>query len=271
MVCVTHPAVDATLVCTRCGRWHCDACARPLLDAADRGGPRGCCRCDGLLKVAEVRREPDTLVQLLRRPLNSEGAMTLGALAVPTLAVWFGGFIGAFCLLLYAGLLAGYYYQTVEHVARGEEGLPFSVEAMTWDDIAGRLLRGVASLFIAVLPALLWRSFVGEPLAAQVLLLALGIACVPVSILAGVIGRSFWNVVWPPLWWQIVRVAPRSYARLLGVFLAAAVVWGVSLALLLALLPLPVAMLANNLFAVWQASLLGGFLQREAENLGLHY
>lgn len=277
MVCVNHPHTDATLVCTRCGRWLCEACARTVSDGIRQLRVRSCSFCQGVLRAGALPKEPETLTQLLSRPLNLEGALTVGALSLPGLGVGLGGLLGLIFGFIYLAVLAGYYYQLIDHVGRQSEGLPFSSEVLGWGDMSGKLLRGLGSLAVGAGPALLWSHFIGEPWFVALGLLIVGLLLLPASILAGVLTRSGINVIYPPAWLEIIARTPRSYGRLLGRFWASVVIWAGGLWLLaLVLGPVPfllwlVLPLANTFLALSQAALLGGFLQREADALGYQY
>ena len=274
---MNHPEVDATLVCTRCGRWLCAGCARAVSDGLLELKVRTCGFCGGVLRVGELPQEPETLRQLLSRPVNLEGALTVATLSLPGLGVGFGGLLGAVFGFIYLGVLAGYYYQLIDHVGRQSEGLPFSSEVIGWGDMSAKLLRGLGSLAVGCGPALLWSHFIGEPWFVELGLLIAGLMLVPASVLAGVLTRSGINVLYPLGWMEIIARAPRSYGRLLGLFWASVVIWAGALGMLAFLLePIPylpwiVLPLANTFLALGQAALFGGFLQREAAALGYQY
>lgn len=278
-VCVRHPSVAANWTCTRCGRWHCDACVRPISARQEQAlrGPKGCAHCPGLLKQGEQERPIDTLWDLVARPLSIEGALTVGALSVPGIVAALGGLVTFIFAVVYASVLAGFYVQVVAHVAAREEGLPFGSTIQHSGDMVSALLRGVFALAMGFGPGLLlfWMVPLLWPIA--VVLALAGLAVVPASLLSGMLSQSYLDQLWPPSWLPFIRRAPQAYGRLLLEYHGMAVVWLLTM-LLLSWLLAPVYLLgvvavptANTLFAVWHACLLGRFLQREAATFGLRY
>jgi len=271
-VCVRHPEKRARLVCTRCHRWQCDQCARPLTER--EGGPLGCALCAGVLRVGELDRPADSGEQLVWRMLTFEGGVTIVALSMPGFAMAFEGLVGAYFLFIYAGILATYYFQTVEHVGRQRPGLPFSARVMTFGGLIGILLRGFLTFGLCFGPAIVIALGSEGEVLGPVLAFLAGALLMPAAVLAGVVTHAPLNALWPIAWAQVIARAPRSYLRLLGWVYGSTFVWAVVTGILMwALEPVPtlryfVMPLVHTSFAIWQAMLFGRFVQEETGSFG---
>jgi hypothetical protein len=272
-VCVNHPERDAELICSRCDRWSCDACAKPLTELAR--GPLGCPSCDGVLRKGQRESEPDTVRQLVDRAICGEGLLTLVALSVPGLLSGFGGAIGVFFNAVYLSTLGGYCFQLMDHVGRYQSGLPFSSEVVNREQLIGNLFRGALSVVACLGPAL-YVGYHDPDSTLWLALLIIGFLLVPASILSGVLTRSWRNQLWPLVWIQIVAKAPASYLRLVAQLYGSMVLWAMLyLAFAWLFAPLGGAVflvmpLVHTAFAVWLSLLAASFIQREANTFGSH-
>ena len=277
MQCDQHPEAQAFHECSRCGVWHCEACAKRVHAGKVKSAPILVCpRCDGVLRetAKPVLAGKEEASDLLRRPLSGEGALTAVMLAVP---YWFSSApagLGLACSFVYFSCLAGFYFQTVDHIGRGKEGLPFSPSEITKSDLLRSLFRGFLCAAVALGPALFWFNVARGGLPVGLLLLVFGALCAPAAILAIVVtGRSL-NALWPGAWVQIAMRSPETYVKLAGVFLLSSVIWVASLALVVFTLGrLPflgnlITGAVNASFALAQAALVGGYLRRNAESFG---
>ncbi len=276
-VCVTHPDKEAEHVCTRCGRWQCSKCVRRIQEGVVDGA-KGCAHCHGIVKHGELARPADTHQQLLLRQLSPEGIGTIVVLSLPAMAAFISfTFLWPF-LIVYLGALSGYYYQTIDHIGRSRPGLPFSSGVGSGMDILLKLGRGMATVSLVLGPALFLRAYHPGHLFFEVLLLLIGLALAPASVVAAFVTGSTLNQFNPPVWVEIVRRAPRSYGTLCLWIYGSTAIWAATTFFLYWLLgPMPVARtilvpIVNTIFVTWQASLFGLFLQREAErSFGLVY
>lgn len=273
-VCVTHPAEPAELVCTRCLRWCCAACAKPLTER--HGGPAACPLCPGILRVGEQPRAIDTKEQLFWRICSGEGGLMIFVLSLPALPAGLGGVIAVASLFLWLGVLGGYFFQTIDHIARGEPGLPFSSDVTFAWDIAQKVLSALWFVALALGPATLALQY-ADSAVLTALALTVGVALAPASLLAGVVTRSALNQLWPLSWIQIVQRAPKGYGRLLASLYGSLLVW-VPLSLLVTWALAPLGGLVwlllpflQTAFALWLAGLFGRHLQREASAYGVAY
>lgn len=272
-VCITHPDRPARLICTACARWHCDDCAKPLTERI--GGPSSCPTCRGILKIGEVVRAPDTYSDLLRRVASTDGIVTIVALALPGLFMGLGGLFFLLAFVIWGGVLGGYFFRTVTHVARGDPGLPFSADVMFFGELLARAFHGLWIFALAVGPALVVAAALPEEVALTLAALVVGTAIAPASLLAAAVTEQALNLVWPLSWFEMVQRAPRSYVRLVGMLYATvagwlALVWTVAWVLGGSSMFL-VTPFIHTAFALWVATLFGRHLQIEAEAYGVFY
>lgn len=289
MQCAAHPASEASHECTLCGVWSCAACVRPLRTAGNATPMYACPACGGLAVTRAPARdqEPpsDELGELLKRPFTGEGLTAIIALAVPywlmklpSLGCIMGGFLQKVLWIVmgivYLGALTSYYFQTVNHVGLGRPGLPFSAAAEDRDSMSASLARGLVCLLVALGPVIA-SGFVLEPTPlVSFAAFTFGLAVVPASILAIVITGTAVNGLWPPVIVSIIERVPLAYAKLTGLFLVSSTVWWLGdLAASATLGKVPLAGdllvgMTNNLLVLLQAVLVGGFLRRNADDLG---
>jgi hypothetical protein len=170
----------------------------------------GCARCPGILKVGEIEREPDTWQASLGRLLTYEGVATLVAMSLPgVLALQFPGTIGGVLGVVWGGVVSGYFFQTIVHVARARPGLPFTSDVSSSIDVWRMFARGAIGALLVFGPATLAWAMVGSGLA--LVLLILGLIVAPASVLASIVANSAINQLWPPAWWQIILVRRRLW------------------------------------------------------------
>jgi hypothetical protein len=289
--CTLHPEVEAPWECVRCGAVLCDACVRYLESGVSVQRVAGCSRCGSVLRRAARTLAPplEQMRELMRRPFSAEGLIMAGALAVPAgLAALATGPVvsvsqaaGMLAIRgIYLGSLAGYYFQTVDHVGRGDPGLPFSsnsvFDRMTLLYAVG---RGAVCFGVGFGPMLIWRALVpiqSTPLdlLSSFVWLALGLALMPAAVIGTVLGGGALAGAWPLNWARIIGNAPSSYARFAGLFAGTAVA-GVALfvAVQETIGRIPVlggfaSGMALSLAAIVQAVIIGGFLRRNAEDFG---
>ncbi|MBI2892230.1 MAG: hypothetical protein HYY06_01670 [Deltaproteobacteria bacterium] len=239
--------------------------------------------CDGPLRTvfSTVAGPSESLLGDLRRPFTLAGLAVAVALAMPELLTSLPMVGGAF-RVVYLAALSGYYFRIVEHVGRGREGLPGPSDAFedAWTLIRD-VARGVVCALVALAPIIVWLVLdrrAGEMLErgslAPLALVFIGLALAPAAILGVVLTRSTIGAVWPVTWIRIVSRAPISYLRLVALFLAAGVVWatvGRLASLLFGRIPFlgeALEATALNLVVFLQAALVGGFVRRNADELG---
>ncbi len=254
----------------RCARGHCQGCPRTV--RVGLGRLTVCAHCDGLLAplAAGAPVKP-----LMLRAFSKDGALTALALALPA---WVAIMYAPLAALLYAAALAGYYLATIDHVARGQAGLPEPpMSALDVASMVGKALRGLLVVAVGGLPFVLWSvlggSDAGSPvggLGPTLALHVIGFVWLPAAVLSLVLTGSALAAVSPLTWAAVIRRAPGAYGRFCGLFfistLGAVMLTagaGFFLAPIPYLGPLLVVALANLLFTS-QAALFGGFLTREA-------
>jgi len=239
-------------------------------------GVRFCKTCRGVLAEHRAFCPPDDLTTLATRFVSGEAMMTLGLLSLPGMLAFGTGVLGYVLTFVYLGGVAGYAYETVDHVASRREGLPFGAPMLDWIGIGQKVLRGGLVLLVAVGPALLAWNYDGSwPLIIGLLLVGLSMA--PASWLAGFVTRHAINQIYPPALWEVVTRNPGAYARLCGWFYSAgALVMGLTgwLSWLLepvgfvqaVVVPLPI-----TFGSVFVAAIFGRHLQLHAPDYGLQY
>jgi len=273
LTCSNHVAVPARFICTGCQRAWCGECA------AARGAPHGvrfCSTCRGVLAEHREVAPPDDLSSLAARFVSGDALMTLGLLSLPGMLALGTGLIGYVLMFVYLAGVAGYAYETVDHIASRRPGLPFGAPVLDWIGMGQKVLRGGLVLAVAVGPALLaWRYHGSWPLIVGLLLVGLSLA--PASWLAGFVTRHSINQVYPPALWEVVLRNPQAYLHLCGWFyVAGLVVIGITawLSWLLApsglvqaiIVPLPI-----TFGSVFIAGIFGRHLQHHAPDYGLQY
>lgn len=277
MRCTRHPEVEAFHCCTLCGNWHCEPClgkletrgtSRPLLTCPD---------CGGHARVAMERVPPprEDMMDLVRRPVSGEGLLTAFVLALPFGATVFPIHqLQLFLAAVHVGCLVSYYFQTVDHVGRARPGLPFSAAPISRGDVVMALLRGFACLLVAAGPAVTWILFIPDAPVITFALVLFGAALAPAAIVTVAVTGQLWTALWPFSWARIIARAPRAYGRVVGVFIASSVAWGlVDLLAIYMLWRIPIlgsllVATVNGVMAIFQAVLVGGFLRRNAAELG---
>jgi hypothetical protein len=279
MRCVSHASAKATWQCTSCQRTFCGLCIKQLtigervLDV--------CTLCKAPLGPVTQRFRPaPSLANLMSRPLSVEGLITAGALGWLAAAFgWMPG-IGAFInFACYAALIA-YYFQIIAHVGDGKAGLPGPSDALhDMAEMWRQTIRGWICVFAATLPFMVWNNLLhdGDGIASPpiaLLLLAGGLLYLPAAIVCVVLTDSTFGALYPVAWIQVMRRAPASYARLVGLFiLSLAVLTFIATVGNLALGWIPLVghfavRVLLNLALFAQAALVGGFLLRHAEDFG---
>jgi hypothetical protein len=280
MKCSNHADKPATLQCTQCQRAWCGLCRKQLtvggkvLDV--------CARCNAPLGPVVQRFRPSpSLRDLLARPLSLEGLIT--AIALGWLAAAFGWMpgIGNFVTLACYAALIAYYFQIITHIGAGKPGLPGPTDALqTGGEIWKQTIRGWMCVFAAALPFIVWnyilhngKQMLFAPLTGYALV-ALGLAYLPAAIVCVAMMDSTYGALYPVAWIQVIRRAPVSYARLWGLFMLSLI----ALVLLSTVGEIAVGWVplvgqlavrtAVNLALFAQASLVGGFLLRHAEDFG---
>lgn len=283
MYCARHPATDAVRECARCGVLHCDACVRRVGEG--RRAIAACVHCDGVLRtldvrtVAPARQEAEGLARL---PFTPTGLVTAGAVGlVSSLSAIPVPLVDLALGLLVQLMIAGTWYNVIDHVSRGKAGFPAPVEA---DGLAvGTLVtRGMLCLLLVFFPFGIWLSLsrgagsVGELAAAHpaiaVALGLLGMAWLAAALLAMVVTGSSLGAYWPPVLVRTVALGPERYLRLLGLLLgstAAIVLVRLVLEPVLARIPAVVSWglvgTLTALAAFAQAALIGGYIRRHRE------
>jgi hypothetical protein len=279
MRCVQHAATKATFQCTSCQRAYCGLCVKQLtigervLDVCDR------CKAP-LGPVLQRFRPSPSLTNLLSRPLSVEGLITAAALGWLAAALgWMPG-IGTFISFACYAALVAYYFQIITHIGNGKEGLPGPSDAMhSLGEMWRQTIRGWICVFAATLPFMVWNNILhdGDRIASPpiaFLLLAMGLLYLPAAIVCVVLTDSGFGALYPVAWLEVMKRAPASYARLVGLFIVSlAVLWLISVTGDATLGRVPfvghfAVRLAVNLGLFAQAALVGGFLMRHAEDLG---
>lgn len=282
MYCARHPATDAVWECARCGVLHCDGCVRRV--GNERKALSACAHCDGVLRrldvrtVAPVRQEAEGLLRLAFTPtgLVTAGAIGLvtglSSIPVPLIDLLLG--------LLSQLMIAGTWYNVIDHVSRGKPGFPAPVEV---DGLttATLMMRGMLCLLLVFVPFAIWLATVrgadsvaelaaARPATAVVLGL-LGMAWLAAALLAMLVTSSSLAAYWPPAMARAILLGPERYARLLGLLLgttAAIAVVRLVFERLLGSVPIVswgLLGMITALGAFVQAALIGGFIRRHQE------
>lgn len=285
MYCARHPETDARWECLRCQALHCDACPRRL------GTPprevRACSHCDGMLRAVAVRVVPPLrarLRDLLARPFSPTGLVTIAVVGVIGAASDVPIPLLDLTLTLgYLTVLAGSYFNLVDHAGAGRPGFPAPVEATGWG--AGTLaLRGLLLALVVVLPFGVWLAldrgaenvaelFAKSPVTA-VVLLVLAQAWLAAALLAVLASASGLAAFWPPALAAVVGRAPALYGRLVGLVIATGFLcWGARwlVEALVGSVPYLSGLLLAGVTAVvlfGQAALVGGFVHEHREVYG---
>lgn len=283
MFCARHPEVAAEWECLRCGAWSCEGCLSHLASAVSTQRIPACGSCGGVARRAPrvVLAPIDDDRALVRRPLTGEALLTAFAFAIPAALTDLVPLRAAVLFAIaFTASLSGYYLQTIDHVGRGEEGLPFNSRSVydRWT-IAKALARGFVCVAVGYGPLIVWRCFVpvDEPaldLLFSLIWLAFGLALMPAAVLGVVLGNGALSGAWPLNWARIIRHAPGPYLRLCGVFAATVAVGGAALGIVVAIfggIPVLGRLAAGMVLALavmLQATMVGGFLRRHAEELG---
>lgn len=280
MECARHKGADAWRECPSCVRYFCDGCVRKV--KAGSGHLEICPDCGGVLRVAAatVLTGNADLRDLLRRPFSQAGLTTALALAIPALLRDVVPVVGWIFAPVYLAGLASYYFLTIDHIGQGRKGLPTpSDRDFDWWETAMMAIRGLACILVGAAPFLIYASrclAAGQPPSPPVIrgLIALGLCYAPAAITAVVVSNTTRAAFWPPAWLKVMGAAPALYARLVGLFFVAALAWvaGAWVAeRLFGWLPIVGSLLVpavSALLLIAQASLVGGFLRRNAEQFG---
>jgi hypothetical protein len=226
--------------------------------------------------MERVPSQREDMIELLRRPFDREGLLTALVLALPFgLTIVPDRLVALFFSFVYAGCLASFYFQTVDHVGRGQPGLPFSAAPVSRADLSKAVERGLACLAVAVGPAWAWSVLVPEVPLVSFALLALGCALAPAAIVTVAVTERALLALWPFAWARIIARAPSAYGRLVLLFFGSSAIWialGAVASLTLGRIPLAGPLLAaavNAVLATVQAVLVGGFIRRNATDLGV--
>lgn len=277
MACARHPDIEALHACTLCGAWHCEACLGKLVTPGREQPLLTCPDCGGLAKVAAERvpSHREEMSELVRRPFAEDGILVALALGAPlALTVVPNPTMRTAALFIYLACLASYYFETVDHVGRGRRGLPFSASSVSRGELLGAMLRGLACLLVLAGPAWGFSLLVPDAPVLTALLLVLGVGLAPAAIVSVAISGRARAALWPFAWARVIARAPLAYGRVVGVFVASSVVWALGAALaVMTIGQLPIvgpfaAGAVNAALAILQATLVGGFLRRHAEDLG---
>ncbi len=279
--CARHPELEGPWECARCQKRHCDACVRKI--KAGDAELEGCAHCDGTLQrtVRTVARPADDLADLLARPFSMDGLLAAAVLA--TLG-WLG-FVPAFgriFRIFYAAAVPAFFVAIIDHVGEGKRGLPSTTEGL--DDLGSvrtHSLRGVLFMLLFLAPALVWSALSQDSLEdvlsspkRLLVLVLVPMVYLPAAILAVVLSNSTVAAVWPIAWVQIIARVPASYLRVTLLFAVAAFggwlvhVLGDALFGWIPFVGSFVSLLSENVLLMVPAVLLGGFLRRNATELG---
>jgi hypothetical protein len=228
-------------------------------------------------ETAAPLRASVPLGDLLRRPFRVEPILTALAISLPVWLSWLPGF-GRFLAALGFAAAVAYYFQVIDHVGRGEDGMPESTQIIeNPGDIIKFSIRGGLCVLVGLLPFLAWWYLLrdgGEAATAGLGWLVAGQVYMPAALLTVVITGSTAGALWPLAWVEIVRRAPIQYLSLAGVYLVSIVVLffaGDVFKAALGFIPVAGGLLALTLERLlWftQAALVGGFLARNADKLG---
>jgi hypothetical protein len=269
--CSRHPDREADLVCMRCTGWFCPACVKPIEGAR----ARGCIACNGILRPLTKAVAVDTPRQMLGRLFSSEGLLMIAVLSLVTLPTHLGGLFAPFFFVVWIGVLGGYCLQTIDHMAAGQAGLPFTPELIELWEIVKKAIRGVLLFALAFGPALAASAMAPEDYFFQLAMLILGGALAPASLLAGVITRNGINQLWPVAWVQVIARAPKGYLALLPWVFGSLLSWA-GTTLFFSWLFDPIAAVWSILspvlhttFALGLACVFGRYLQREGPSFGI--
>jgi hypothetical protein len=281
--CANHADVKTDKQCTYCQRFLCDQCVRRI--KAGTGWLEACPKCQGRVVVAHVSVPPvgEQLRDLVGRPFGAEGIFTALGIAVAGWLSWLP-VIGGLLWLAYIAALVGYYFQIIDHIGREREGMPGPSDAV--EDVTsmlGLLFRGVLCLLVGTAPLLIWYYFVrrldpnATPQGTRATifgLLLIGQLYLPAAVVAVTLTNSTGGALWPIAWIRIIAAAPVSYALLVLLFVGSVVLfWVGSTAAAATVGRIPIVgglitMTITNLLLFLQASLVGGFLRRNAEAFG---
>jgi hypothetical protein len=278
MRCVSHAQTKAIKQCTSCQRAFCGLCVKQLTIGARV--LEVCSACKAPLGPVTTRFRPSpSLASLLSRPLSLEGLITAAAICLLDAALgWMPG-IGRFIHLACSAALVAYYFQIIAHIGEDKPGLPGPSDTVEdFGEMRRQTLRGWVCVFAALLPFIIWSRFLHDgAVPSQLtafLLVALGLTYLPAAIVCVVLTASSWGALYPVAWIQVITRAPGSYLRLVGLFLISLVALGLLSAagnMFLGWIPFVGTFVVETLLALAlfaQASLVGGFLLRHAEDFG---
>ncbi len=230
-----------------------------------------------MLTEAEPEYDVETFGELFWRICSKEGALMIFALSLPSVGMVVGSVITLASAFVWPGILDGYFFQTIDHVARHDEGLPFSADVMFSTEIFGQVVRGGVFMAIALGPAVIAAAYVPDEPAFVLLSLLAGMCLAPAALIACVVTRSSWSLLWPPTWLGVIMRAQLNYVRFLGQLLVSVVVWFV-LGWFFTWLMVPVSPLAwfvmplfHTAFALWVAALFGRHFQIAAPAYGTEF
>lgn len=239
-------------------------------------GVRFCKACRGVLVEHRELAPPDDLTSLAARFVSGDVLMTLGLLSLPGMLAMGTGWLGYVLMFVYFGGVAGYAYETVDHIASRRPGLPFGAPMADWIGMGQKVLRGGLVLGVAIGPSLLAWYYGGTwPLVVGLLLVGLSLA--PASWLAGFVTRHTINQIYPPALWEVVLRNPQAYLHLCGWFYAAGVVvmgftawlsWLLEPSGFVRAVVVPLPMTFGCVFI---AAIFGRHLQHHAGDYGLRY
>jgi hypothetical protein len=269
--CARHPGVAALQQCATCRRTWCNGCM--LRVTLDHHTSLGCPMCKtplGPIDRTSIARATPPLLDLLARPLRLEPLLTTFAIAVPVALSFLPG-VGDYLAILGFAAAVAYYFQIIDHIGRGEPGMPEPMHVIEDPrDIFWLSLRGILCIAVGAAPFLVVYFRAHE---ISLLWLAVGQLYMPAVLLAIVITGSTAAALWPIAWIQIASRAPLEYFFLVVLYLASIVGAFFAHGMVEVFARIPFAgtllgLLLERLLWFTQAALVGGFLARNAEKLG---
>ena len=223
--------------------------------------------------------EPGSMVEDMKRALSPDALATAAAISATLILGVFGLMATLLGWILYWASVAGAFFYVLDHVAKGQKGLPLGAA----ENLGRHLWRGLMIGLVGALPvfiAMLQLAGKGtsEGLGRGLVLLVaalIGAAIVPAATVGVYASQSALAALAPHLWFRIIARIPNDYGSLVGLCVAAVVVqavWGMLIGLVLGSFPLlasfayaPVVVL----LAIAVAAGFGGVLDRRRDDLGL--
>ena len=273
--CNDHPTVAAVGVCPQCSKAWCQPCStRGNISKAL------CPKCGALLGAPPAGGPGDIFARLF----SSESIIMAVSLAVLGLVLGFLGGVLGFGLvfqLIYAGAIAAYYFNIIQHVGAGAAGMPGPSElAGDLGTVFSRGFRGIVCILVGFAPLLIYIFALHhgrEVFAERTLFLELLVAgqlYMPAVLLAVTFGDNGLNALWPPAWIQIIARAPGPYASFTMLWLITVFIGGAIIAVLQSLvIEIPyagimIASIISMMFWWFQAILVGRFIRQNGDAFG---